>query len=375
LATASDLSARLCNDARIRATDGGHALIVNTDPALTYAGMVIEVEPDARIGYDLRRLDGDGRVGLHATIAARGAACTLTLTLRGGEGDALVSLIEERLRNLKALLETGYDLRISELPLIGVMPGPRLDAAALSERGIEAESGLDILGAVPGLSADRAGLSAGDALLAADGRALESWTDFRDMVRSHGVGETVPLRFGREGTVREVDLELLARPMPSVPTSANEAAAAALAHKAPLDAELDTLVAGFGETEAAAKPAPDAWSANEVLAHLINAERDHQILITSVLIANRLRVFSNNHPARVAATMERYRGLSALVDALHAAHAETVALYRHLPADLFDRKGALVFCLMIEEGGSYHTRHHFGQMQRAVDSARAAVAT
>jgi uncharacterized protein YndB with AHSA1/START domain len=375
LNNASELSAWLCNDARIRAAVGGHALIINNDPPLAYAGLVTEVEIDTRIAYDLTRLDGAGRLELRAEIAEQGGGSLLTLTVRSSDGDALGALVEGRLRHLTALLETGYDLRISELPLIGVMPGPRLDAEALRERGIEAEQGLAILGAVPGLSADRAGLAGGDALLEAAGSPLASWSDFQVVVRSHGVGASVPLRFGRDGSERDVDLELLPRPMPTVPTSADEAALAALALKAPLDRELDALVAGVSEAEAAARPADDAWCANEVIAHLINAERDHQILLTSVLISNRLRVFSNNHPARVAATVERYRRLDALVDALHASHAETIALYRNLPSDALQRKSALVICLMIEEGGTYHTRHHFAQLRRAVDSARAAIAT
>lgn len=363
----------LCYDADIGTRSGGPALIRHNDPAFLYAGTITELEPGHLVAFDLRRLDGDGRLRLRAETGPDGGGTRLELALAAADGDPLAALIETRLRNLVSVLETGYDLRVAELPLIGVMPGPTLDADALRERGLEQESGLAILGALAGFSAARSGFRADDVLLEADGQKLGSWTDFQRIVRDREVGQELRIRYGRDGAVHETELTLLPRPMPELPGSAAAAAAAVRARKRELERELDALFAGVTEAEASTRPSPQAWSANEVIAHLIATERDHQALIASLLISNELEVFSGNHPARVAATLARYPTGSALRAALAAGHEETVQMFAHLSDDELARKGSVIRCLMIDEGLAYHTRRHFGQIRRALAAAGSAV--
>lgn len=363
----------LCSDAKLAAVEGGAALLINNDPVFSYAGTIDQLEPDASIGFDLRRLDGEGEARLLVTIAAEDGGSDLEITLSANPGDPLAELVEARLRRLVALLETGYDLRIAELPLIGVMPGPPLDAAALAQRGVNEPHGLTVVGTVPDLSAAKAGVRADDVLLEAAGTPLANWRDFRDVVTAHAVGDRLPIRYLRDGAIHEVELELLARPMPVLPTSAAEAAEAVRSIKRDLEREFEALFEGVTAAEAAHKPAADSWSADEVIAHLINTERDHQAFIASLLISDELEVFSSNHPSRVGATVARYGGNRALLAALKGSHAETVQMYASLSAEQLTRKGTLIRCLLTEEGNGFHSRHHQGQIRRALAAVRGAV--
>ena len=73
-----------------------------------------------------------------------------------------------------------------------------------------------------------------------------------------------------------------ARPAP-FPKSAAALAEATRAEYATLDPDVDALFAGVAEAEADYHPAPDAWNAKQVLAHLIAVERDTHTWITKMI--------------------------------------------------------------------------------------------
>jgi predicted RecB family endonuclease len=131
------------------------------------------------------------------------------------------------------------------------------------------------------------------------------------------------------------------------------------------------LFAGVSERDASAKPDPKRWSANEVIAHLINTECDAQTYIASLVVGTEPEVFSGNLDARVAATARRYGTTAALLKALQDTHAETGEMIRHLPEAFLERRASLVRLQLSAQVAAFHTRHHFPQITRALQDARA----
>jgi hypothetical protein len=208
-------------------------------------------------------------------------------------------------------------------------------------------------------------------LVSADGQDLVEVQTLPNITRARKAGDTIPLTFYRDGERHELPLELKSRPLHPTPSNLNDLVAQIAPRKAEVMRELEALTATFSEDEARFKPAPNAWSANEVIAHLINTERDTQTMIASLENGNELEVFTGNMDARVRATTHRYQNTQALVRALNDTHLETLELIRNLPAHFLNRKFHVVRVQQNAEFDPVHTRHHFAQMQRAVDAARA----
>jgi S1-C subfamily serine protease len=67
----------------------------------------------------------------------------------------------------------------------------------------DAPNGLRVTSVVPGGPADRAGMRAGDHLLAIDGRRISTSADARRILRRRQPGEWVRLQFQRRNRVRQ----------------------------------------------------------------------------------------------------------------------------------------------------------------------------
>jgi len=65
---------------------------------------------------------------------------------------------------------------------------------------------------VSGTPADKAGLQAGDAIVAVDGNSIDGSLSLVAQVRQHTVGDKVTLKVVRDGQGRDVNLALVAKP-------------------------------------------------------------------------------------------------------------------------------------------------------------------
>jgi hypothetical protein len=103
-----------------------------------------------------------------------------------------------------------------------------------------------------------------------------------------------------------------------------------------LDAELDGLVEGVSEEVASFRPAPEAWSAKETLAHLIAGERWLHGWVIDMIGGNEpwYDDWGGNVPARHAAVLAVYPTVVALLDELKRSEVETEALLAALPPEL-----------------------------------------
>jgi hypothetical protein len=82
-------------------------------------------------------------------------------------------------------------------------PPTRSQRAALGVYFHDAPNGLRVTSVVPGGPADRAGMRAGDHLLAIDGRRISTSADARRILRRRQPGEWVRLQFQRRNRVRQ----------------------------------------------------------------------------------------------------------------------------------------------------------------------------
>ena len=167
-------------------------------------------------------------------------------------------------------------------------------------------------------------------------------------------------------------MELSARPVPEIPMDAASLAEAVQKENTVNWARLANVLQGVSETEAAYHPGPEAWCANEVLAHMIHGERESQSLIQDLAYSEE-RVSDGsigNFDPRVRATVIAYGSLERLADAYQRSQSETVALIAGLPDDFVARKGTfwrLGFGLL---QSNRHALEHVSQIAIAVAAAR-----
>jgi membrane-associated protease RseP (regulator of RpoE activity) len=255
--------------------------------------------------------------------------------------------------------------------MLGVMAGAIITAANAAAHKVPVEYGVVVSGVVPGHAAERAGLQANDVIVRFDG--LDVRPQERNLfavLAQRKVGDVIEVEYVRDGQVQTVQVELMSRPMFDYPSLA-ELADQMVQPFIEANRELEALFAGVSEHDANAKPDPERWSANEVVAHLINTERDAQTFIASLAVGTELEVFSGNLDARVAATARRYGTTAALLKALKDTHAETSEMIRQLPKAFLERRASVVRLQLSAQVAAFHTRHHFAQITRALQDARA----
>jgi len=135
-------------------------------------------------------VDAGGRfAGLNSSALARGLSLTLPApTLR---------------RVVSTLLEHGH-MRQGYLG-VGAQPA-RLPDALAEELG--QETGLLLVSVEPDSPAGRAGLLMGDTILALDGEPVRGLEELLGLLSADRVGQTVPVRIWRGGTLHSVDVTI-----------------------------------------------------------------------------------------------------------------------------------------------------------------------
>ncbi len=168
-------------------SDGSYINALQTDAAIN----------PGNSGGPLVNLDGEV-IGINSAIATVGATA-------GGEsgniGVGFAIPINQVRRTIDQLLKTGH----ASFPIIGAS----LDRS-YSGRGakISTSSAGGQAPLVPGGPAEKAGLAAGDVILALDGTAVADGSELIVAIRAHAPGDTVTLRVRHDGAERDVTLTL-----------------------------------------------------------------------------------------------------------------------------------------------------------------------
>lgn len=280
---------------------------------------------------------------------------------------------QRALPNLKAVLETGLDQRIYSRPMLGLLLRGELDAAGAAELGVPEARGVRLGGTIEGLGAAAAGLQADDVIVSINDTPIATVDSFGAALGGSRAGDSVLVGFQRGAELRQATMVLSARPAPAHPGDPAAFAAAVGAVHVQLDDELAAILAEARAEETTSRPAPGAWSAVEVIAHLVATEREFQIAQAFRLSDIPLERFPDNPPAWVQSIVAVHPTSGELLNLLRQTERETVALVAALPAEFAaNRIAYLDLAATLLQGMPSHSRLHFEQIRAAIAAARAA---
>jgi hypothetical protein len=234
------------------------------------------------------------------------------------------------------------------------------------------QHGVRLDGTAPGLGAEAAGLRKDDVLVSLGGHKVSNWPTLMGALQTHRAGDKVVVNFYRGPEKNKVTMQLSQRPLPELPATAAELAQAVREIYDSSDAALAQTVKGVTEAEATFHPAPDEWSVNETLAHLVLGERDTHAWIAE-LVAGDERVSlvaAGNSQLRTRATAAAYDSLPGLLEELRRNESETVAILATLPDDFVSRKRSYWRMANNIVQGADHVHEHARQIEAAVAGAR-----
>lgn len=267
-----------------------------------------------------------------------------------------------RLENLKSILETGEDLRITRRPMLGII----LDTID--------ENGITISEVVEGLGAYDAGLRKGDIIKKFDGVEVTDYGNFNTLLSKHKAGDEIEVEYQRQSINNKIVMKLSARKIHPIPWNPKEFSKEIEKRNKEIEIKLENILQGITEKEAAYKPDKNQWSVMEIIAHLIHGQRGiHNQL--SEMIGMQESVaddFGGNQNAAVIATTRTYPTIQEIVEAYKRSNKEIVEYISELPPEFIARKSSywrLAFQLLETP---YHFNIHEEQMREVLKKAKSA---
>ncbi len=368
----------LCNNAQITLKKGGPLFLEWTAESYYAVGEFTDLKPDQLLAFTWRGRGEPDATVVRVALSATPEGTQVTLTHSGlGVGSAWDDMragVQEGwasgLANLKTVLETGLDDRYYRRPFLGIYLAGTISAEEAAVLRLPIAGGIRINGAAPDTGAAEAGLQTGDILLALDEAPLTDYTALRASLGNHRAGDVVNLRLFRDGAAQTQPMRLSQRAILEIPDTPTALADAVRQRYDELDAQLDALVADVSEADAIFQAAPDQWSAKDILAHLITAERGLQMAAASSCDHQILLGWPDNPAAWNAALTGTY-AFAQMVQVWKQAESESVSMLRALPDDLVARK--VEYRGMAERFLHHfpnHTREHLGEMRAAITAAR-----
>jgi hypothetical protein len=235
--------------------------------------------------------------------------------------------------------------------------------------------GFRLDGVAEGKGAHQAGLQHDDVIVKMGKHKMTGYGSLARILQNYRAGDKLPVVFYRGGEKKTVTMELSARPLPAVPPTARGLADAVRQLYDDVNSELDVLMQGVSEAQAAFKPSPKDWSMKETLAHLVSGERQNLFqLYDFVFDAERdYDTVDNldNLPEMLSATTQAYAAPELVQEWKHN-QAETIAMLAALPDAFVAHKGTywrMAFNFLQPQD---HTREHFNQMRAAIQAAKQA---
>jgi hypothetical protein len=263
---------------------------------------------------------------------------------------------------------------MSQEPELGLQEADSVGAVRAAELGVPVAEGLWIGSVSEGLAAHAAGLRRDDVLVELDGRPITTWPSIQPILLAHRPGDRIEVSFYRGAAKRHMTVELSRQPTPppDPPASARAMAEAARAAYAALDVDFDAVFAGVEEASATLRPAPDAWTAKQIVAHLIAVERDVQTWITALIEDSSLTPsFHANEWTRLSALVATYPTLAELLAELKRSEAATVTMLATLPPAVASRKYLLYRLSLWLPGFPEHAREHLIELRHLLTSKEA----
>jgi uncharacterized protein YndB with AHSA1/START domain len=277
----------------------------------------------------------------------------------------------ESLENLKSVLETGIDLRIANRPMLGIVPGDFTEEQALS-LGVPIREGMRIDDVVDGMGAKRAGIQKDDVLVEMAGKPITN--DFNSLpnaIAGKKGGDKVEVVLYRGTEKKTIKMELGKRPMPKVLFDPVELARQAREIYEPALAKLEYCFENYTDEQALTRPAPNEWSALEVVAHLIHGERFNSIYLTSLIDGYELTSdgFGSNVTAQVEATVKANPSIKMMLYTLRRTVDEVLAFTELIPEEFTQNKGSYYRFAYGFLQPNFHITAHIQQIKEALAAA------
>jgi uncharacterized protein YndB with AHSA1/START domain len=375
LTNSTHLREWLADVALASAHEGGQ-IYLRWNDGYAATGSFTRLEPGERVAFSWRGSEEPGVTQVDIEIASDQQGSKVSLLHSGfGEGKRSRKAAKDLRRawassmeNLVSVMETGEDLRFTRRPMLGVSAQQEVDAERAAKLGLPVTHGIELSSVVPGMGAEAAGLRGGDVLVRVGGAEIFDWSALGAALQVHRAGDTIPVVFYRDGSEHRAEMTLSARPLPDVPATASALATYVRKLYSEFDAQLAACFEGVSEEAAGRKPAPDAWSAKEVLAHLLDGEGDGHSWITELVMGVE-RLYDTgfgNSDLRVAVTAWSYPTVAEMLAALRHLEEETLSILEQLPAEFVARKSSFWRLAYGYTQNDQHNHEHIEQIKAAL---------
>lgn len=276
------------------------------------------------------------------------------------------------LENLKSVLETGIDLRIANRPMLGIVPGDFTEDQARA-LGVPVRDGMRLDDVVDGMGAKKAGLQKDDVLVEMAGIPITN--DFNSLpvaIAGKKGGDKVEVVYYRGTEKKKITMELGKRPMPKVPFDPIELARQAREIYEPALTRLEACFDNYTDEQAMRRPAPNEWSALEVVAHLIHGERFNSVFLTSLIDGYELVSdgFGSNVNAQVEATVRANPSIKMMLYTLRRSVEETLAYTELIPEGFTENAGSYYRFGFNLLQPNFHITAHMEQIRNALAAAK-----
>ena len=368
----------LCNIAQADAHEGGR-LYLWWNSGYYVSGEFVRLKPGEKIVFSWHGRNEPGSSLVQVTLKPKKQLTEVhldhTLPDRGEEWVQVAKEFKRSwnasLENLKAVLETGQDLRFMRRPMIGVSGVEELSEDVAARLNLDFTDGVRLDGVVDGMGAQAAGLQTDDVIVKIAGEKVTGINSLPRVLKDRYAGEKVKVIYYRDGKKFSTKLELSRRPIPDIPATADALLGEMEGIYAKIDTDLEKLFTDVTEEDASYKPAPDEWSAKEVLGHLIASERETHSWIASLIEGQEADfTFHSNLSTRVMAIVTAFPSLLEILGELRRNKAETMAMIAALPPDFVARKRSywrLAYTLL---ESPLHYQAHFDQIQAVIAAYR-----
>ncbi|GAB4496547.1 MAG: hypothetical protein OHK0052_06670 [Anaerolineales bacterium] len=360
----------LCDEAEVSPVKGGRVYFWWRG-GYSASGEFVRIKPNEKVQFSWNGRGEPGKtlVKVYFELATDGATI-VTLKHEGlGEGKAWRAMRravafgwQTGLRNLKALLETGADLRIVERPALGI-----IDLAPVSAEEGAARTGLRLGALVADMPLTLAGVQPDDVLTRLGGKRIRTFEDLQKAMTGKQIGDEVKATLYRADEKMRVTLTLKAFNYPQVPPTPNELAQALNAMHTRHIANLKATLKGISDEQASYKPNEQTWSIKQTLAHLVTTERDLHGWLANAMQGNETEGnFASNLDSRLNALLLVYPTVRTLLTQLEKHLTETAALAENLPDELCRNKRRywhIAFQLMNRK---FHFNDHLEQLRTLI---------
>jgi uncharacterized protein YndB with AHSA1/START domain len=367
----------LCNIATVSPKPGGRMYLWwNGD--FYSSGEYVALKPNRSVTFKWFGRGDALPTQVKVTLAKKKGGTSVTMTHTLPAGEAWQKIAEGfkhewtvSLENLASVLETGIDRRIFDRPMLGINVGD-FSAEQAKQLGIPVNTGLRLDYVSEGMGAYAAGLQRNDVLISLGGNLLSDYESLIASLQGKKGGDKVEVVFYRGPEKKTVTMELSRRPMVEIPFDISELARRVRARHDESLAALAKIFQGVTEEEASFHPAPDEWSAKEVLGHLVLGEQITPNFYLSLLQGQELWSdgWEGNSNELTRAAVVAYPTVPELLEELRRLSNLIVAFIEAWPEEYLACKGSYFRAAWQLLEGQFHTQAHLAQIQDAIAKSR-----